>query len=302
MRSLVVVLVALLHVLGCGSGSSDWVQQDVPAPTLLTAYTVWAAGDGDVWLGGSSMWHFDGAAWAEAPVSTPASVVLDIWGLSPDDIWAISDTRVFHWSGSAWSEVAATAGVTFTAMWRLWASSSTDVWIANQDNSRVYHYDGAAWTVTTLQFVQARALWGSSAHDIWLTGINELEHYDGSTWNQPQGTTVPVGGQGIWGFGPDDVWIAGSFDPLVHWDGTAWTPVDEDHERYNGIWGRASDDVYAVGDTGVVAHFDGSSWSTSQAISQRQNFTKVHGSSATNVWATAVDLEARKALLYRYEP
>lgn len=297
MRALFLVL---LVACGGSSGGSAWAPQEVPAPTFLTAYTIWVAGENDVWLGGSAIWHFDGTAWTES-AALPA---VDFWGLSPTDIWAIDGTHVYRWDGSAWSEVPPTAGVTFEALWRIWAASSTDVYVANQDNSRVYHYDGATWRVTTLQFVMVDALWGSSGSDIWLSGVGDLYHYDGASWQRYDGNDAPPQVYGLWGFGANDVWAAGSFDALSHWNGSAWTPVDEDavDGSYNGIWGASPDDIYAVGDNGEVAHYDGSSWSVSRALDVGANFTMVHGSSPTNVWATAVDLANQRALVLRHEP
>jgi hypothetical protein len=289
-------VVALLA--GCGSSSSSWTQQDVPQGQFLTALTVWAAGENDVWLGGSSLWHYDGNGWTESPPPVQTGIA-DFWGFSPNDIWAIGDAHVLHWDGTHWSEIPPNNNVTFSAMWRLWGSTSSDIYIANQDNSRVYHYNGATWSVTTLQFVQADGLWGASANDIWLSGIGDLYHYTGGTWNRYQGNDGPPSANAFWGFSASDVWSAGSFDALSHWNGSTWTPEEDLDGSYNGIWGAATDDIWAVGDLGQAAHYDGDRWSVSQELSVRQNFTMVHGSSPDNVWATGVDLGAQKALVLK---
>lgn len=291
------VVMAVLMV-GCGSSSGSWVDQEVPTPAALTTYSLWVAGDNDVWLGGTSIWHFDGTAWTDV---APGAVV-GFWGFGPADIYAVGDSSVRHWDGTAWTDVPATAGVTFTALYRVWGASRNDLWIANTDNSRVYHYNGTTWTVTTLQFVAADALWGSSSSDIWLSGTTDLYHYDGARWSAYQSNDAPRGAYGLWGFGPNDVWAAGSFDELSHWDGSVWTPEQDLGGGYNGIWGAATDDIFAVGNSGLVGHYDGSSWSTSRELGVRENFTMVHGSSPDNIWATAVDLGALKAKLLRYEP
>jgi hypothetical protein len=294
------LFVALVVGAGCGS-SSPWVEQTVPAQAFLTVYRVWVAGDDDVWLGGSSIWHFDGAGWTETPPPA-ATGISDFWGFSPTDVWAVGDAAVFHWDGTAWADVPATDGVVFESLYRVWGSSSTDLWIANTDNSRVYHFDGTAWTRTTLQFVAADALWGSSGSDIWLTGTFSTWHFDGVSWSAYQGIDDPRGAYGIWGFGANDVWAAGGGSSLAHWNGTAWTPEDDNFESYNDVWGSAPDDLYAVGDNGAASHYDGSSWSTGRELDVRENFTMVHGSSATNIWATGVDVAAQRAFVLRYQP
>jgi hypothetical protein len=199
--------------------------------------------------------------------------------------------------------VPPTTGVTFSAMWRIWGAATNDIYIANQDNSRVYHYNGTTWSVTTLQFVMADALWGSGPSDIWLSGIGDLYHYNGTTWSRYDGNDEPPTVNGLWGFGPNDIWAAGDFDALSHWNGSTWTPETDDNlDSFNSLWGSATNDIYAVGNHGEVAHFNGSKWSASTELGVRQNFTMVHGSSATNVWATAVDLQAQKALVLHFEP
>jgi len=298
------ILLATLLVAACGGDNDgDWVVQTVPEQAFVAPYTLWVFSETDVWLGGSSLWHWDGSAWREA--AAPANTgIVDFWGFAPDDLWAIGSDIVFHWDGSAWSEVAANNGVVLDTLVVAWGTSSTDLWIANANNSRIYHWDGTTWTRTTLQFVQAQAMWGSSSSDIWLSGITDAYHWDGSTWTEYEADTEPRDAWGLWGFASDDVWAAGSFDSLMHWDGTTWTTEVDEFDTYNGIWGAATDDIYAVGDFGVVSHFDGTKWSTRQrqlGSGFGRNFTTVHGSSSTNVWATAVDLETFTTMVLRFE-
>jgi hypothetical protein len=266
-----------------------------PMETAFSAPVVWVAGENDVWLGGAKIWHWDGAAWSE---SSQMSAV-HFWGFSPTDIWATNESRVARWDGSTWTDVPASAGVTMTALWRIWGTSDSDIYVANQDNSRVYHYNGTAWTVTTLQFVMVEAIWGSSANDIWLSGTFDLWHYNG-TWTKYAGNDEPTSVNGIWGFAANDVWAASDFDGVSHWNGSAWTDemLDED---YDAIWGSGPNNIYAVGGHGAVAHFDGNDWRESSELNIQTNFYSLHGSSPTNIWATAVNLREQKTLVYKRE-
>src|SRR5688572_25887130 len=130
------VLVLLIACGGGGSGSSSWVEQDAPT-SMFAVPALWVAGENDVWLGGTSISHFDGSAWTQSS----ANSAVDFWGFSANDIWAINEEKAFRWNGTSWSEVPPTTGVTFSALWRIWGASSSDMYIANQDNSRVYHYN-----------------------------------------------------------------------------------------------------------------------------------------------------------------
>ena len=289
---------------GCGdSSSSAWSVVELPEPGQIgSTYTVWAFAEDDVWVGGSSVWRFDGAAFAEVPLPRQAFVGR-FWGFAPDDLWAMGGDSVFHWDGAAWSEVPAAEGLPFESLTVIWGASSSDLWIANGDNSKVYHHDGASWTRTTLQFVQAEGLWGSASDDIWLTGPFDTYRWDGASWTvyeAPDFGPQPDGAYALWGAGPGDVWASSSND-FLHWDGSAWTATEAD-DTYNSMWGFGPDDIIAVGSRGTMARWDGSRWTeTTGHLTLQQNFTQVHGSSPDNVWATAVDFDTLSGMVLRLE-
>lgn len=294
----------LLVIAACGGGSSSpWVVQDVPGAGQGSTYALWVFADDDVWLGGKSAWNWDGASWNEVALPGDGTYIGHFFGLAPDDLWAAASDRVFHWDGTAFTEVPAAEGLPFEAITAVWAASSSDVWLANGDNSKVYHYDGTTWTRETLQFGMADALWGSGPDDIWLTGDFDTYHYDGTAWSRyeaPDFGPAPDGAYALWGAAADDVW-ASSFFGLVHWDGTAWTET-ELRGQYNSMWGFGPNDIYAVGNRGVMAHFDGSEWNeTDDHLTDRQNFTHVRGSSPDNLWATAVDFDTLSGLVLRLD-
>jgi len=297
----------LFFLVACGGGSGDWVEVDVPTSSGPSVYTVWVFAEDDVWLGHTSVWHFDGDDWNETPLPVESGV-LDFWGFAPDDLWAVGGNNVFHWNGTAWSEVTADQGDTPDSLYQAWGASSDDMWAANTDNSRVFHWNGQQWTRTTLQFVQAQAIWGSSSSDIWLIGVGGTYHYDGVTWSRYESDTYvsPDHAWGLWGFAENDVWAAGGTDEIVHWDGSEWISFEEDEVdrgSYNDIWGPSPDMLLAVGNNGAMATYNGTSWSyQGQQLGLQQNFTMLHGSSATNIWATAVDLDDFSSMVFRYQP
>jgi hypothetical protein len=298
---------ALLLAVACGGGSSSpsspWVIQEVPGGTLGATYSIWAFADDDVWLGGSSVWNHDGAVWTEVPLPVANTFIVDFWGFAPDDLWAIGGESVWRWDGGAWAELAPAEGLPFEALTVIWGASPTDVWIANSDNSKVYHHDGTGWTRQTLQFVQAHALWGSASDDIWLTGPFDTYHFDGAGWTvyePPSFGPEPRGAYAMWGAAPDDVWASSSFG-FVHWNGSVWTEIEADDD-YNSMWGFGPGDIYAVGSRGTMAHWNGSRWTeTTGHLSLQQNFTRVHGSSPDNLWATGVDFDTLTGIVLRLE-
>jgi len=48
---------------------------------------------------------------------------------------------------------------------------------------------------------------------------------------------------------------------ILHFDGTAWTPmVSGVSSQLNGVFGFSDSDVFAVGDYQTLIHYDGTSW------------------------------------------
>ncbi|MBZ5596898.1 MAG: hypothetical protein LAN83_01135 [Acidobacteriia bacterium] len=167
-----------------------------------------------------------------------------------------------------------------------------------------------------------------STSDAWAVGYqndNNLNdsrtlamHWDGSQWKlvrTPNPGSHCQGNSGnvlnaVAAVAPNDVWAVGFFftcnallKPMVlHWDGTAWTPVHtpalntNDNAALNGIVALAANDIYVVGyqpaSNGAVLtlieHWDGTAWSVvpSPNPSPTGNLlSAVTASSATDIWA-----------------
>jgi hypothetical protein len=137
-----------------------------------------------------------------------------------------------------------------------------------------------------------------AAGRVWLIGQRGLHvmifEYDGWSWREhvlpaqcrPGGfhSGVPSYSvfNGIKAFAPDDVWACGygtwagfSGPLLLHWDGSAWQPIDVGVDgsgvMFNAMAGRSSSDLWIVGNTPIpgdarvppaalVVHGDGDSW------------------------------------------
>ena len=286
-------------LLGCSTGG--WVEEDMPEGAGPAPLALWVFAPRDVWLGGASIWHFNGDDWSET-VPPVTGAIVKFWGFAPSDLWAISSTAAFHWDGSTWTEQSSGPSTGFNALSTIWGASSNDLWVANSDNSRVFHYDGDQWRRTVLQFVEAHALWGSSSSDIWLTGPFAPYHFDGIRWSPNESNDAPWGAIGLWGFDAANVWAAGGSAELNHFDGSTWVPENGVNGTYNAVWGSTRDTVYAVGSFGFFANYDGVSWHEAQILDATRNFTTIHGSAADDVWAAGFDTKAFSPFLVRKEP
>lgn len=105
--------------------------------------------------------------------------------------------------------------------------------------------------------VYAGPVGGASPDDVYLMRRNfqtyELLHFDGSAW-----TPVPspqLGGWPLWVAGPNDVYVA-NYGHLLHYDGLSWTEIPVPALF---VTGAAANDVYVSG-ANRLNHYDGSSW------------------------------------------
>lgn len=133
-------------------------------------------------------------------------------------------------------------------------------------------------------------IWGSSPSDIYAIGLDGgLVHYDGQSWSrQDIGKEFACPGAGcwqaLWGTSSSDIYLVGR--TILHFDGTSWTPVENDPESmHTSVWGSSSTDVFVVGNT--IAHWDGSAWSTMENPAS-QMLQGVWGSSASDVFAVGL--------------
>jgi hypothetical protein len=292
----------MLVLTACGDGGGPagaWNEQDVELADTYSFGAVWAFGPNDVWAGGTSLVHFDGAAWTKVETATVIGFVTDMWGFAPDDLWAVDGSQILHWDGTAWAPMDV-APYDPTEVNAVFGIAPDDVWVGGGINGEALHFDGDVWTQHITQAVMIHDLWGSGPDDVWAAGFSGLQRWNGTAWTEIDAADV-TSAEGLWGFGPNDVWAVGSFGTLAHWDGAAWTneETDEDHLT---VWGASSTDVWAAGEGAVLSHWDGSSWS-SEALGLYQTFEALHGASAGDVWAAGyIAGNPPTPQLYHYRP
>jgi hypothetical protein len=108
---------------------SEW--QEVQPVAANVAYSgVWASAPADVFVVGTTddrgiILHFDGSSWSEMP-SPPTGPLLDVWGTSASDVYAVGAGTLLHFDGGSWTEsLAATQ-----RLGGVWGSSPTEVFAA----------------------------------------------------------------------------------------------------------------------------------------------------------------------------
>jgi PKD repeat protein len=93
---------------------------------------LWVAGNNEVWIaaertsGEGVVLHYDGTGLTESfgPGSNPAEpTLLDIWGSSGSDIYAVGSGGILHYDGSTWVENNPTGAG------RIWGTSASDLFV-----------------------------------------------------------------------------------------------------------------------------------------------------------------------------
>jgi hypothetical protein len=169
----------------------------------------------------STIFHWDGSAWAEVAIPLEAGVVAtltDLWADAPVDVWVSGQVLnsagqfgpiVLHWDGMALRRISlGPFPVDNISLRSIWASSAHDVWVGGYAGvvSTMFHYDGTDWTETSVPGVDA--VWGSCSTSVWAVGSDTVSHYDGVSWSTVNTTLLFP--STVTGSGPDDVWIGGT--------------------------------------------------------------------------------------------
>jgi hypothetical protein len=191
------------------------------------------------------------------------AILDDVAVASLTDLWAVGSastatgtlhTLIEHGNGTTWTIVPSPNigsgdnelhGVTVVAPDNIWAvgssTSSTGPILLKQP--LILHWDGTAWSVVPAPNpgdgpAVLNAVAALSATDAWAAG------YLAAT----------------------NSWVA---PLLLHWDGTAWTPVTvlnpiSGGGAFTGVVALAADNVWAVGGAAfepLIEHWDGTAWS-----------------------------------------
>jgi hypothetical protein len=145
--------------------------------------------------------------WSVDTIPVVYSVMKDMWGSSPTDIWVCGDG--------------------FDRRQSLW------------------HYDGKRLKPYNEYILSATSIFGFSKNNIWMgTAIGQIWHYNGVSWQKD--TTLEMSGyndiiiQDIKGTGPTDMYAIGMANSLddyrgiiAHYDGKIWKYLDIPYFRVN---------------------------------------------------------------------
>ena len=131
--------------------------------------------------------------------SPPGGFIYDIWGSSPDDVWAVAGggiNNLWHFDGKEWSDWAERVGPSF---YSIFGFSQDNVWMGGNDG-KLYHFDGTKWSLSFRYEVEGMrgaeiwSIWGNSDSDIYAAGTIYMTqevmpqgfilYYNGKSWRE----------------------------------------------------------------------------------------------------------------------
>lgn len=288
-----------LAFLACGGGGPSGVpggpaRQQLPAPAngYYSSLTgIWAFSDRDVWAVGSRVLHYDGSAWEEVAGPPGGAQLTALFGLAPDDLWATSGSQLFRWRGSAGGWEAFAHGISSPPDFdALWVLSADEYVVGGGAVNQEVVRVKAGAVSRKYTYGTARGIWGSGSDDVWAATEG------GGAWHFNGTTWANDAPASVNDLRPTGVWGSGASD--------VWVVGDQGLAHWDGaqwtstasenslatVWGASATDVWAAGD-GVVSHFDGASW-TDTTVSPGVFFTGISGSGPSSVWAVGYELNA----------
>jgi hypothetical protein len=188
---------------------------------------------GDELAGSCLMGRFSAEAWL-FDEDDACTALVQVWGSSPDDVWARGGADVVHWNGKSLTKNPSGRPAPLVGRhgiadgWRLqidWGSGTAGTMLH------------ATLAARADQAPRARDFWAFGAADVWTLGTDgALAHFDGKRWEQGD---LPVKIKGVAGLASDDVWAVASPSTLLHHDGRRW--------QASPIPGNANVDPSAIG-------------------------------------------------------
>lgn len=240
--------------LACDGGFDAVASPNLSDNNYLVATS--AVGPNDVWAVGNTfnptvgvfdralVEHWDGTSWTIVPASNPTSFNVDLTGVvavATNDVWVVgvygtdanNSTLVAyaqHWNGTTWNAGYIFTPSSFSFLFAITATSSTDVWAvgayvgASAVLTMIEHWNGTAWSLIGSP--------SPSSFDNELFGV--------SAWSSTD----------IWAVGEQTSASGQPFQSLAeHWNGTAWSLITTPNTTGDNqvLWVAALEAGHAVG-------------------------------------------------------
>ncbi len=207
--------------------------------------------------------HADG--WVSLDSNTNATLRA-IWSRDGDVYVAGEGGTVLYYRASG--DAACDRGQDWTEMWTpsavtlrgIWSSGRDEVYaVGGTTDGVILRHDGLRLEARLLE-TQSKlfGLWHGHGAEGGMIAVGEdgtILTVDLTTNDGGESTSLATGEtfNGVWGRGPDDVFVVGTAGTIAHYDGVAWSPLEDedvatctDGAYWNAVGGNA-DELVVVG-------------------------------------------------------
>jgi hypothetical protein len=231
----------------------------VSCPTTTDFYAVWGKGN-DLFVAGleGRVWRSHSGAWTEYVVS-PGTRFRALWGYATSDVYvAGSGAKLFHFDGSAWTQITIAVNPQATVEIRdLWGPAPGS--LSFVAGSGLVWFQGSTWTSFSVAAYNVYGLWGFTLEDQVAISAGTSSHWVGGNFSWfATPTEEPL--FDIWGRTPDDCVAVGRFGNVAHFDGTGWQPLNTGSQSDIRDVHVGTTDILAVGEHGAILRRAGDAW------------------------------------------
>jgi len=304
---------AVMHDGGILHRDAAGVWQPMAGAATVRLRSIWGASPQDVYAsgvattaGGSStataVLRYDGASWS-LPHWLPRTDAQGLWVAAPNDVYlAEAGGTIPYWDGVRWTNL--TLPVWGVRLAGIWGHDAANIFVVGQQATgdmapAAFRGPAAPWRALALRpealGIGLTAAHGVSADDLWVVGeagtIARRAAGEDYLDQLASGTTETL--RGVWAASATEAFAVGDNGTILHWDGTAWTPMTTSADPWYGVrlyavWGTSAGNVFAVGEGGTALRYDGVAWAP-LPVDLLDDLRGVWGSSANNVFFVADD-------------
>jgi photosystem II stability/assembly factor-like uncharacterized protein len=239
---------------------SKWIQEPAAQTTYSYSTNGLAFSDGSSYVARGDTWMaYENGDWVES-YTIPQGAIFSSWGTDPNHIWLGGWCNVIYENkGSEWQTPGCLRNSSIIVT-GLWGASGTYPW-ATTDTGKLFYYNADP-----------------------PSPIPENQN-----WHILD-SGLPYDLHDIWGAAADDIYAVGERGLILHYDGSAWTPIGATPtiQTLNAVWGAGPNDVFAVGDWGVILHYNGKTW-RAQESGVTGHLWDVWGFDGQDVYAVGMD-------------
>lgn len=272
-------------------GSGNWLPLLTGTSAKLGG--MWGPDANEAWIVGSggTILRWDGTKQVVSPEGGPIGVDLnDVSGVSRTDVWAVGEAgAILHRNAEGWRLLRTGPTNTIHAAW---AASENDAWAVGS-GGLLLRWDGNSWrSIQAPINGDWYAIAGSGANNVWVAGQQgNVMRWDGSTWSA-QSIQTPTDLRGLYVPSMGTSVFAVGLQGLVFRYSGGWQVQNSNTlSALYGIWGSAADDIWAAGQAGVVIHWNGTAW-TPVTSPTTQDLYAIGGSSISNLWFVGANATA----------